>query len=266
MRVVPIIAALTLGFGLAACGGGGPGDLTLASTPTTAPVPTTSTTTTPGASTGSAGGPPPSVSLIARARGRQLAVYDTPGSAHPVRELDNPWPAANDDPSVRVAQVLLVAGQQPAGWVKVLLPITPNGTDGYVRAADVSVSKVGYAIQVALTTRRMTVFNLGKVLWQGRVSVGAVATPTLEGQYSVRAIIKAPAAQASYGPYDLGLSSRTKEITGFSGADNEIAIHGTRDPAALGGAVTRGSIQMPNAEIKKLATQLPLGTPVYVTH
>jgi lipoprotein-anchoring transpeptidase ErfK/SrfK len=276
MRVVPIIAAFALTMSLAACGGGGgPSDLTLASAPTTVPVPTTastSTSTSTNVSTTSAGvsiGPavakPPVVSQVARARGQLLAVYDTPGSVRPVRELENPWPSVLNDPSVRTPQVLLVEGQQPAGWVKVLLPITPNGVDGYVRSADVAVSKVAYGISVSLRACRMTVFKRGKVLWAGPVAVGAPASPTLEGRYSLRMIVKAPSPQTSYGPYAFGLASRSKEITAFAGADNEMAIHGNNDPATLGHAVTRGSIRMPNAEITRLAALLPLGTPVYVT-
>jgi lipoprotein-anchoring transpeptidase ErfK/SrfK len=271
MRVVPmsIIATLVLGFGVAACGGGGgPSDLTLPSSPTTVPAPTSSTSTTTtvaGSSIGSPDAPPPAVSLVARARGAQLAVYDTPGSSHPVRELANPWPASNADAGVLVAQVLPVEAQQPDGWVQVFLPITPNGADGYVRAADVAVSKVGYGIRIGLRARRMTVFKRDKVIWQGKVAVGAAATPTLVGHYAVRAILKAPTPQSTFGPYIFGLASRTKEIAGFSGADNEVAIHGNTDPSSLGQAVTQGSIHMPSAEMTKLATLLPLGTPVYVT-
>jgi lipoprotein-anchoring transpeptidase ErfK/SrfK len=267
MRVVPIFAALILGFGLAACGGGGgPSDLTLASSPTTLPVPTTATTSTtaPGATTGAAAGQPPPISLVARARGSRLTVYDTPGAVHPVREFDNPWSPAASDPTLRVPQVLLVVAQQPAGWVKVLLPITPNGTDGYVHAVDVAVSKVAYGIRINLAACHMRVFKRGKVLWEGAVAVGAAATPTLEGLYSVRAMLKAPNAQTSYGPYAFGLASRSKEIGGFTGADNEIGIHGNDDAASLGHAVTEGSIRIPNAEIVKLAKLLPLGTPVYI--
>jgi lipoprotein-anchoring transpeptidase ErfK/SrfK len=191
-------------------------------------------------------------------------VYDTPGSDHPVRELDNPWASAKNDPTVRTPQVLLVDGQQPEGWVKVLLPITPNGVDGYVRSADVAVSKVAFAISVSLRACRMTVFKKGKVLWEGPVAVGAPASPTLEGRYSLRMILRAPGPQTPYGPYAFGLASRSKEITAFAGADNEMAIHGNNDAAALGDAVTQGSIRMPNSEITKLATLLPLGTPVLV--
>ena len=132
MRVVSIIATSILVVGLAACGGGGgPSDLNLPSTPTTAPVPTTATTG-PASTTGAAIGQPFAATLVAHARVPTLAVYDTPGSAHPVRRLANPWPAARNDPNVRVPQVFLVDAQR-GGWVKVLLPVLPS-TDGWVRA------------------------------------------------------------------------------------------------------------------------------------
>ena len=68
-----------------------------------------------------------------------------------------------------------------------------------------------------------------------------------------------PAGFVGYVPAHLA------QAPSFAGADNEMAIHGNNDPAALGHAVTQGSIRMPNAEITKLAALLPLGTPVYVT-
>jgi lipoprotein-anchoring transpeptidase ErfK/SrfK len=263
MRLVSIIAASILVVGLAACGGGGgPSDLNLPSTPTTAPVPTTATTA-PASTSGAAIGQPFAAALVAHARVRTLAVYATPGSARPVRELANPWPAAKDDPSVRVPQVLLVDAQR-VGWVKVLLPVLPS-TDGWVRATDVTITKVGYAMRIVLTSRHMTVFKHGRVLWEGPAAVGAPASPTPTGRFSVRAILKAPTAQTAYGPYALALSSPSQVITSFTGGDAEIAIHGTNDASILGRAVTRGSVRIANAEITKLASVLPLGTPVDIS-
>ena len=267
MRVVSIIAALTLTFALAACGGGGgPSDLTLASSPTTVPIPTAATTTTTPAdsTTGSAAGTPASVSLVAQARRALLPVYPDAGSTHPVRELENPWAAAKNDPSVRVAQVFSVVAQQGDAWLKVVLPVTPSGTTGWIRAADVTVTRVPYGIRVGLRARHMTVFNRGRVRWEGAIAVGAAKTPTPTGRYSLRMILKAPNPNTPYGPFAFGLASRSQVITGFAGSDDEIAILGARDASTLGRAVTRGSIRIPNAEITKLAAQLPLGTPVYI--
>jgi lipoprotein-anchoring transpeptidase ErfK/SrfK len=263
MRVVSIIAASILVVGLAACGGGGgPSDLNLPSTPTTAPVPTTATTT-PASTTGAAIGQPFAAALVAHARVPSLAVYDTPGSAHPVRRLANPWPAARNDPSLRVPQVFLVDAQRD-GWVKVLLPVLPS-TDGWVRAADVTVTKVGYAIRISLALRQMTVLKQGRVLWQGPAAVGAPASPTPTGRFSVRAKLAAPNTQTAYGPYAFALSSHSQVITGFTGGDAEVAIHGTNDASVLGRAVTLGSVRISNDEITKLASVLPLGTPVDIS-
>jgi len=265
MRVVSIVATSILVVGLAACGhGGGPSDLNLPSTPTTAFVPTTgaaanlgsvASTSSPAATTVAA------VSPVARARVARLAVYDSPAAAHPVRELPNPWPAVTNVPRVRVAQVFLVDAQQ-RGWVKVLLPVRPNGTDGWVRASDVTIEEVPFAIRVELGARTMTVFSHGNQLWQGAVAVGAPATPTPTGRYYIRMLLTAANPKTVFGPYAFGLSSSSNAITGFAGGDAEIGIHGNDDPSSLGLAATLGSIRMPNAEIMSLAARLPLGTPV----
>jgi lipoprotein-anchoring transpeptidase ErfK/SrfK len=236
----------------------------LASTPTTAPVPTPRTAANVGSVASSSAplpSPLPAVSLVARARVARLAVYDSPAATHPVRELTNPWLAATNVPSVHVAQVFLVDAQQH-GWVEVLLPVRPNGSDGWVRASDVTIDKVPFAIRVELHARTMTVFSHGNPLWKGAVAVGAPATPTPTGRYYIRMLLTATKPHQVFGPYAFGLSSSSNAITGFAGGDAEIAIHGNNDPSSLGLAATLGSIRMPNAEITSLAARLPLGTPV----
>ncbi len=268
MRVVSIIATLIVVVGLAACGGGGgPGDLNLTSTPTTAPVPTTAPSSKLGAAASISSQPPspsamPAVSLVARARVARLAVYDSPGATHPIRELTNPWLAVTNDPSVHVAQVFLVDAQPSDGWVQVLLPVRPNGSDGWVHATDVTITTVAYAIRVSLHARTMTVFSHGNMLWDGAVAVGAPATPTPPGRYYIRMLLTAPNPKTVFGPYAFGLASSSNAITTFAGGDGEIGIHGNDDPSSLGLAATLGSIRMPNPEITKLAALLPLGTPV----
>lgn len=273
MRVVSILATLILVVGLAACGGGGgPSDLNLPSTPTTVAPPTTG----PAAGSGPSSAPStsvvpglsaalPAVSAVAHARVPLLAVYSSPTAKRTTRELPNPWSADANDPSVLVNQAFLVEDQPGNGWVKVLLPVFPNGTSGWVHAADVTITNVSYGIQVALQARRMTVYSHGSVLWQGAVAVGAPASPTPTGEYYVRAIFATPKPGAVSGPIAFGLSSASGAITSFSGADGEIAVHGATDASSLGSATTLGSIRMPNEEIAKLAALLPLGTPVIIS-
>ncbi len=164
MRVVPILTATLLVFGLTACGaggGGGPSDLNLGG-PTSAPVTTTSAPTTSTPAVGS--------SLAARARFAQLAVYGSPNAAVPERVLPNPW-TPKESPRERVPQVLLVDHRQPDGWVQVLLPDTPQATEGWVRAFDVKVSTVTYRVRVVLSRHRIAVFDNDRQVFQSPISV-----------------------------------------------------------------------------------------------
>ena len=148
------------------------------------------------------------------------------------------------------------------GWVRVLLPIRPNGSTGWVRAVDVRLSPDVYKIRVQLLTHRITVFDQGAAAYTGPVADGAPATPTPTGHYYLRVLIKAPDPNTVYGPYAYGLSSHSDVLTAFDGGDGETGIHGNDDASVLGRSVTHGCIRIDNAEITRLAGTLPLGTPV----
>ena len=102
----------------------------------------------------------------------------------------------------------------------------------------------------------------GAVLYTGPIADGAPNTPTPVGHYYIRVLIKAPNPNTVYGPYAYGLSSHSDVLTSFEGGDGETGIHGNDDASVLGSSVTHGCIRMDNAEITRLASILPLGTPV----
>jgi lipoprotein-anchoring transpeptidase ErfK/SrfK len=262
-----VLATLLVGAGLTACRGGGPDDFSLPSTPTTAPVQTT--TSISGAAAPPVASPttplPDYVSLVALASVPRLSIFDAPGAARPARVVANPWLVVANDPTTEINQVFLVETQRADGWVKVLLPVHPNGTTGWVHQEDVKINKVGYKIKIRLGACLLTVFHRGDVVYQGPIAVGMPTSPTPTGNYYLRVVLKAPDGPESvFGPYAFGLASRTKDFTSFNGIDDEIAIHGNDDPSALGRAVTLGSVRMENAEITTLAGLVPLGTPVQV--
>ena len=74
--------------------------------------------------------------------------------AAPTLELPNPWVYDPDHPDQTIPQVFLVKGRTD-GWLKVLLPVRPNGSTGWVRSADVSVSRNPYRIEVSLGEHRI---------------------------------------------------------------------------------------------------------------
>ena len=151
------------------------------------------------------------------------------------------------------------------------LPVKPNGSSGWVHAADVDVAPNTYRIKVSLGAHTISVTNSGSVTYQGPVAVGATdpplpdvgkPTPTPRGRYYLRVLIKAPDPTTVYGPYAYGLSSHSETLDQFAGGDAEIGIHGNNDASVLGQNVTHGCVRMDNDAITALSKQLPLGTPV----
>ncbi len=58
----------------------------------------------------------------------------------------------------RSPRVFLITDAQ-ADWLQVLLPVRPNGTIGWVRRGDFTVSPVGYRAEVSLSTAAVKVWN-----------------------------------------------------------------------------------------------------------
>ncbi|GMU79408.1 MAG: hypothetical protein AMXMBFR46_22000 [Acidimicrobiia bacterium] len=206
--------------------------------------------------------PAPGGSLIAQAVVPLVAVYEHPDAAAPIRRFENPW-FVNDDARYPVDTVFL-AQEQRNGWVRVLLPVRPNGSTGWVRATDVRLVPNRFRIEVDLGDHALTVYDGDQVLVRDTVAVGKPETPTPVGTFYLRVLLQAPDPTTVYGPYAYGLSSHSEALDEFNGGDAEIGIHGNNDPSLLGRSVSAGCIRMDNEKITRLAGLLPLGTPVEV--
>jgi lipoprotein-anchoring transpeptidase ErfK/SrfK len=146
----------------------------------------------------------------------------------------------------------------------VFLPVRPNGTTGWVRASDVTISQTPYRIVVNLFIHQITVYNGESIMLQEPVAVGTSDTPTPIGTYYLRVLLEAPDPNTVYGPYAYPLSGHSDVLTSFNGGDGELGIHGNNDESVLGQSVTAGCVRMSNAGITRLVPMLPLGTPVEI--
>jgi lipoprotein-anchoring transpeptidase ErfK/SrfK len=205
---------------------------------------------------------PSYVSLVATATVPEVQVFETAEAPAPARTFANPW-LLNDDPNLKVPLVFLVA-ERDGKWVKVNLPERPNGSTGWVRASDVTITQNRYRIVVELDAHQITVYDGESILLQEPVAIGKDATPTPPGVYYLRVLLKAPDPNTVYGPYAYGLSGHSDVLTSFNGGDGEIGIHGNNDASVLGTSVSNGCIRMSNEGITRLTGILPLGTPVLV--
>lgn len=201
------------------------------------------------------------VTWVAVAKVPKIAVYAQADDAgQPIHQLDNPTESG-------APLVFMVDGDQTDGpWLKVNLPVRPNGSRGYVRSADVTLQTTDYSVKIELAAHRLTVTKNTEVIVDTPIGVGTAETPTPGGVYYLKELLQPPDPNGAYGPYAYGLSgfSNNPELADFAGGDGIIGIHGTNQPDKIGTDVSHGCIRVDNDVITDMASYLPLGTPVEI--
>ncbi|HSL25605.1 MAG TPA: L,D-transpeptidase [Acidimicrobiia bacterium] len=151
------------------------------------------------------------------------------------------------------------------GWIKVALPLRPNGSSGWALADRFKLEIVDQAISVDLVARSLSLTVAGAVVLTTEVAIGSLSNPTPTGSYFVTDIIELADPSGPWGPYALGLSAFSDTITEFNGGDGIIGIHGTNRPDKIGQAVSLGCVRVPNGTITRLASLVDLGVPAEIT-
>ena len=206
-------------------------------------------------------------SLVLTAAVPRVDIYDSATSTTPIRELANPIDSG-------APLTFLVDGLTSTRY-KVLLPIRPNGATGWINPAQVSVLAHQYKITVELAAHKITVTNGSSVVMSEPIGVGKDATPTPNGRYYIKELIRPCYPDAKgvcvandngpYGPFAYGLSGFSPVLDDYNGkGEGTIGIHGTDNPDSVGKDASHGCIRMRNDAIRQLAKILPLGTPVIV--
>jgi lipoprotein-anchoring transpeptidase ErfK/SrfK len=156
--------------------------------------------------------------------------------------------------------------QRRESRLRVYLPTRPNRSTGWLRTRDVDLAVTRYRIEVRLDRHRL-------ILWKGahrvlatKIAKGRAVSPTPTGRYFVTDLLRPPDPHGFYGPYALGLSAHSPVYTSFDGGDGQIGLHGTDQPQVLGTDVSHGCIRVANRVVTRLAQQVPLGTPVDISH
>ena len=189
------------------------------------------------------------------ARGRSVGIYDAPGG-RVVRSLGNPQPSG--------APLVFLLDREQGAWLKVHLPVRPNGSTGWVRRRDVNVRGVTYRVDVLRGAHELRLYEHGRLVRTFPVGIGTEDTPTPGGTFYLKELLRPPNPEGAYGPYAYGLSGYSNVLTSYNGGDGVIGIHGTNDPSSVGRDVSHGCIRMRNADVTYLAGRLPLGTPVRI--
>jgi lipoprotein-anchoring transpeptidase ErfK/SrfK len=161
---------------------------------------------------------------------------------------------------------LPVIGQRP-GWFRVRLVTRPNGSTGWVRAADVTITDTPYRIVVDLAAEHLRLYRLGQQIMNAPAGIGTKQDPTPTGQYFVAMLEESPSA--GYGPFILVTSAHSGAISDWEGSgDAVIGIHGPLGQGSVigtsGAALSHGCIRLQLPDLARLRP-VPVGTPITIT-
>jgi hypothetical protein len=169
-------------------------------------------------------------------------------------------------------RLVLAAARDHEGrcWIHVRLPERPNNAAGWIDDKSLLLRPTTWRIDVSLATRTLTLDHAGIAARRIRVVIGALATPTPVGLFSIIGAWRSPPG-AFLGSWILALTAHSDVLHEFDGGNGRIGIHGRGSSSLLdplGTAQSHGCIRLANTAIDWLvhtigASQLP-GTPVRV--
>ena len=194
--------------------------------------------------------------FVATAVVQEVEVFRTPEARRSFTSFEHPG-------AFGTPRVFLVR-EYADDWLRVLLPMRPNGSEGWVRADDVELARNPYRIEVDLSEFRLWVYKNDRTVLESSAAVGTGGTPTPTGLFFTTILAKPSDPASPYGKYAYGLSGYSEVLNTFAGGDGQIAIHGTNQPSLIGTAVSHGCIRVDNRIITKIARLIPLGTPVRI--
>ena len=225
-------------------------------TTTTTTIPPTTTTTVPPLG--------PNESLIATATDDVgfLITYDGPeGNVVPL-----PFPVPNPHQFGGPLTLLVTEGALGDEWVKVALPVRPNGMEAWIPTENYTLATSTIHAEVNLSTHSVKVFDDEELIAESQAAIGAPNTPTPLGTFYVASVRENPPEESFLGSHALVLSGFSEALETFSGGLPVIAIHGTLNPGdEIGHDISNGCVRVPNEVIGFLAENVIPGTPVVIT-
>jgi hypothetical protein len=162
--------------------------------------------------------------------------------------------------------VCLVSQELGDDWVQVVLPNSATAATGWVARDDVTLTRHNFRIEVARGPHTLTVYSGNDVELTAPVALGPDAPPAGARLYVTDLVRPALGTVGPYGMYAYDLSGPAPDLAAFVNGTGVVAVHGTTDPATLGGDAPQGAIAVDGTVVTAMVETigLPLGTPVDV--
>ena len=189
---------------------------------------------------------------------RRLAAHSRPSESSPTIKV---FPQFREDfrPTT-----LLVLGQtrdtKGLLWLRLSLPMRPNGRIGWVKAPAVQTRPVRRSIAIDLSARKLRVLEPGKTRFATRVAIGRPGMETPTGSFYITAAFRPK--ERAFGAYAFETSAYSK-LSEWPGG-GVVGVHGTSMPWLLGKAVSHGCVRVSNAAALVLKRLTSPGTPIRI--
>lgn len=169
------------------------------------------------------------------------------------------------------AQRLMVTGEHTDAsgrrWVRVQLPVRPNGSSGWVPADHLRLSATRIRFEVHVASRRLEIWRGTRRLAAWPAGVGRAGTPTPVGRFAIQDPVPTlPGWRSVYGAFTLTLTAHSPTLQSFMGGDALVAIHGTGSGRSwrVGVASSHGCVILSDAALATAARYARAGTPVVI--
>lgn len=186
---------------------------------------------------------------------RRTQLRSTPGG-RVVRAIDT----TTGYGSPRVLAVVARRGD----WLAVLSDHMPNSRAAWIPQSSAELVHEPYRLVVDLSARRLTVLREGRVARRIRVAIGKPATSTPTGRFAVTDTLRIGAANPQYGCCAVALTGRQPNLPQGWSTSDRLAIHGTPNERAIGGAVSHGCLHAREADMRWLLRHVTLGAQVQI--
>ncbi len=160
---------------------------------------------------------------------------------------------------------LWVTATTPGGrWGRVVLPIRPNGVTGWIDLRGRTLARTSTWIRASLNERTIWLMRGKRPIAAYPAAIGAVDTPTPTGRFSVTDRVLTGDPYGPFGWYAFGLSGHQPNLPPSWAGGDQLAIHGTNDPASIGTPASHGCLRVAASALTRLRATLALGTPVVI--
>lgn len=205
--------------------------------------------------------PPATAGWSARPLANAIAVHANADSMSPVVATFGNVNTYGDPQTFAVRAALW--GFDGRAWLRVQLPIRPNGSEGYVPVDAVSIEAHDQKFVVQRSTGTLQRYQFGQMTGQWAVTVGTDSRPTPLGTFYVWTIWNHRTSAYGAGVLALDGHSEVLNPSNWPG-EARLAIHGNARASQLGGPGSSGCPRMLDREIAPLLNSVALGTPVEI--